>query len=239
MHSSTKSKLRIKDLPIIDRPREKLMAHGHEYLSNAELLAILLGTGVKGKNAVKLSEVLLRRFQLQKLSQVALKDIAAIPGIGKSKAARVVAALAIGERVFAKQSLTKIIIRSTEDILLHVRDIAERKQEYLVVLYLNARYELIQKEVVGLGTLNHMMITPKEIFRPALDIPCASIIVVHNHPSGDPTPSDDDIRFTTRIHEAGEVMGIGLFDHLVVSRTGYFSFRNNKTENKQQKSTRV
>lgn len=227
------SKARIKDLPLIDRPREKLYAHGGSNLSDAELLAILLGTGTRGKNAVKLGELLLRKHQLQTLSQVSLKDIAGIPGIGKSKAARILAALELGERIFSKPTMTKSIIRSTDDVLSHVRDIAEKRQEYLLVLYLNARYELLLKEVVGLGTLNHMMITPKEIFRPAIDTPCASLIVVHNHPSGDPTPSDDDITFTTRIHEAGEVMGITLLDHLVVSRSGYFSFRDNKINSKK------
>lgn len=232
MYSSPKSKLRIKDLPPIDRPREKLITYGQDQLTNAELLAILLGTGIKGKNAVKLSELLLRRYSLQHLPQVSLKDIASVPGIGKSKAARIIAALSLGERIFAQPALTKSIIRSTADILLHVREFADKNQEYLLVLYLNARYELIQKEVVGLGTLNHMMITPKEIFRPALTTPCVSLIVVHNHPSGDPTPSDDDIQFTSRIHEAGEVMGIALLDHIVISRTGYFSFRDNKKETK-------
>lgn len=222
-----KNKLRIKDLPAQSLPRERLLASGRENLSDDELLAILLGTGTAEQNVLVLSKSLLRRYPLKELSQVAISDIVKFPGVGRSKASRIIAALELGERLFAPESFSKAIIRSTEDALTHLRDIVEKKQEYLIVFYLNARYELLQKEVVGVGTLNSMRITPKEIFSPAVATPCAWIIVAHNHPSGDPTPSDDDIVFTTKIHEAGEVMGIPMLDHLIVGRNGYFSFRDN------------
>ena len=151
-----------------------------------------------------------------------------IPGIGKTKAARIRAALELGERAFAPVVFTTVVLKSTADVVMHVRDIAEKKQEHLLVLYLNARYELLRKEVVGVGSLNHMRITAKEIFSPALQTPCASIIIAHNHPSGDPTPSDDDITFTMTMQKAGDIMGISMLDHLVVARGGYFSFRDNK-----------
>jgi DNA repair protein RadC len=111
---------------------------------------------------------------------------------------------------------------------MHLQDIVLKKQEFLIVLYLNARYELIQKEIVGQGSLNSMILTPKEIFSPALQTPCASILVAHNHPSGDPTPSDDDLVFTDRIHKAGDVLGISLLDHIIVGTNGVFSFQENK-----------
>lgn len=227
-----KAKVRIKDLPLSSRPREKIFDKGRENLTDAELIALLLGTGSAKQNALVLSASLLREFPLQKLSTLPLGDLIRVPGIGKSKATRIVAALEIGERIYGSRSFSKVVIRTAEEVLSQVRDIIDKKQEHLVVLYLNARHELIQKEVVGMGSLNNILITPKEIFSPALLTPCASIIVVHNHPSGDPTPSNDDIRFTTKVHEAGGVIGIPMLDHLIVSKSGYFSFRENKVGNK-------
>ena len=222
-----KHKHRIKDLPITKRPREKLLSIGAENLKTSELLAILIGTGIPKQNAIILGEKFLRSYPLQKLAQTTVNEFSHIHGIGKSKFARVAAAVELGRRIFSS-SLTKIVIRSSDDILRETRNIADRKQECLIVLYLNARDELIQKEVVGLGILNNARIEPKEIFRPAMSSPCAAIIVVHNHPSGDPKPSEDDIAFTTSIQKAGEIMGIPLLDHIIICRSSYFSFRDNK-----------
>ena len=220
-------KLRIKDMPLTLRPREKLFAQGSKNLTDAELIAILLGTGSAKQNALVLGDKLLKEFPLQKLDGQ-LKEMVRYPGVGSAKAARIAAALELGERLFAPTSVSKIIIRNAQDVLSQVRDIAEKKQEYLIVLYLNARHELVLKEVVGMGSLNSLQITPKEIFSHALQTPCASLIIVHNHPSNDPSPSDDDLRFTKRIHEAGEVLAIPLLDHVIVSKSGYFSFREDK-----------
>jgi DNA repair protein RadC len=206
------------------RPREKLFAIGAKNLSDAELIAILLGTGSARQNALILGEKILKTFPLQNLDGQ-LQEMVRYPGVGTAKAARIAAALELGERLFAPDAISKTIIRNAQDVLSQVRDIADKKQEYLLVLYLNARYELVLKETVGMGSLNSLQITPKEIFSHALKTPCASIIIVHNHPSNDPSPSDDDILFTKRIQEAGEVMGIPLSDHVIVSKSGYFSFR--------------
>ena len=222
------AKTPFKDVPLALRPREKLLAAGCENLSEEDLLAILLGTGSAKQNVMLLSSALLKRFPLSKLAQTPSAELAGFPGVGKAKASRILAALELGNRLYTKESFTKVIIRSTKDALSHLRDIAEKKQEYLVVFYLNARYELLQKEIVGQGSLNSMLITAKEIFAPAIATPCASIIIAHNHPSGDPSPSEDDITFTKRIHEAGEVMGIPMLDHLIVTKSDYFSFRDQK-----------
>lgn len=222
-----RGRLRITDMPLTLRPREKLFTIGAKNLSEAELLAILLGTGSAKQNALVLGDKLLQKLPLKKLDGH-LKELVNYPGVGTAKAARIAAALELGERLFAPSSVSKIIIRTAQDVLSQVRDIADKKQEYLVVLYLNARHELVLKEVVGMGSLNSLRITPKEIFSPALQSPCASIIVVHNHPSDDPAPSDDDIHFTRRIHEAGEVMGIPMIDHVIISKSGYYSFREDK-----------
>ena len=220
-------KNRIKDMPLSLRPREKLLAVGAKNLSEAELMAILLGTGTTKLNAIALGEKVTKQFPLQKLDGQ-FAALVKFQGVGKAKAARIAAALELGERLFAPTTVTKVIIKTVQDVLAQVRGIAEKKQEYLIVLYLNARHELVLKEVVGMGKLNSLQITPKEIFSHALQTPCASIIVVHNHPSGDPEPSDDDISFTRRIHEAGEVLGIPLVDHVIITKAGYFSFRDDK-----------
>lgn len=218
-------KKRIKDLPVTLRPREKLLAKGAENLSDSELLAILLGTGTKQRNALSLAQFLFKSISLRELANVSPDQLEKIGGVGKGKAARIIAAIELGKRLFASSSLVKVIVQTTADALLQVKDIAAKKQEHLVVLYLNARHELLQKETVGMGSLNAMVIEPKEIFSPAVLMPCATIIIAHNHPSGDPNPSEEDIRFTKRIQAAGELMGIPLLDHLIVSHSDYFSFR--------------
>lgn len=200
---------------------------GRSHLADVELLAILLGSGSVKNNVLKLSEKLLQEYPLQKLTEVTASQLTKFPGIGASKASKVLAAIELGERMFAPTLLNKVHIRTTEDAVEQLKAYAVKKQEFLVVLYLNARQELLQKEIIGVGSLNSLVITPKEVFSPAIHQPCASIIVAHNHPSGDPNPSDDDIKFTQRVHEAGEVMGIPLVDHLVIAKSSYFSFRDN------------
>ena len=224
-----RNKLRIKDMPLTLRPREKLFAIGANNLSEQELIAILLGTGSAKRNAISLGEDLIKKFPLRKLNGE-FHSLVNYPGVGKAKAARIAAALELGERLFSPASITQVTVNNASDVLMQVRDIADKRQEYLVVLYLNARHELIQKEVVAMGSLNSLRITPKEIFGHALQTPSAAIIVVHNHPSNDPSPSDDDIAFTKRIHEAGEVLGIPMIDHVIVAKSGYFSFQTNKQE---------
>ncbi len=215
-------------MPFSSRPREKLETNGRSHLSDVELLAILLGSGSAKHTVLQLSQNLLEKIPLEHFDSVTRKQLMQFLGIGISKASTILAAIELGERIFAPAALTKVLVRSTEDALEQLKEYTQKRQEYLNVLYLNARHELLQKEVIGIGSLNAMVITPKEIYSPALSIPCSSIIVSHNHPSGDPDPSDDDITFTRRIHEAGEILGITLLDHLVLAKTSYFSFKENK-----------
>lgn len=223
-HSTTKRSKRIKDFPLSDRPREKLLTKGPENLTDVELLAIILRTGTKEYNVIKLSQKILRLFPLSQLSSASIDRLKKTPGIGEVKAIEICAVLELGKRIFGKTSLTKTIITSTHDALLQGKDISQKKQEYLITLYLNARHELLQKEVVGIGSLNAAIIEPKDILSHALLLPCAEIIIMHNHPSGDPQPSDADITFTKRMNEAGSIMGIALLDHIIIADTGYFSF---------------
>jgi len=222
------SKKRIKDLHPSLRPLEKLSAQGAENLSTHELLALILGTGKPGQNVLSMAGKILKQFPLKKLTRVKLDELKTIPGIGKTKAARIKAAFELGERAFAPAALNKVIINSTADILDQVKEITDKKQEYLLVLYLNARHELLEKQTVGVGNLNTNLIEPKEILTQALLSPCAFLILAHNHPSGDPTPSKADIEFTFRIQKAAEIMGLTLLDHLIVCISSYFSFESNK-----------
>lgn len=223
-HSTGKQKNRIKDLPLNSRPREKLLNKGAQNLTDAELIAILFGTGSTKQNVISLASTVLSQYPLEKLASVSSAHLEKISGIGKVKALHILAALELGKRVF-DTSVAKTTIYTTQDALAICRDITGKKQEYMLVLYLNARHELIQKETIGIGNLNTLVIEPKEIFSPALLSPCAEIIIVHNHPSGDPTPSEEDIHFTQRVQNAGEIMGVSLIDHLILSTSGYFSFR--------------
>lgn len=210
------------------RPQEKLMGLGVGNLSETELLAILINTGTQKNNALSLAQVLTKKVSSKELANLALPTLLAIPGIGQSKATRILASIELGKRIFSPNSLNSILIKSASDALNELRDLISKNQEQIVALYLNARGELLKKELVALGKVNTALIEPKEIFKVALAYPCTSIILAHNHPSGDPTPSSEDIEFTKKMHEASELMGIKLFDHLIVCKTSYFSFRENK-----------
>ncbi len=224
-----KTTKRILDLPKSDRPQEKLLQKGSSNLTNAELLAIILGTGRRKQNVISLAEQILKQFPIEKISLVPLENLIKIPGIGRVKAARVLAAIELGQRIFSKETVNKTYIRSTLDMLSQLREIADKRQENLVVLYLNARDELIKKETIAIGNINAMHIELKEILSPALTNPAISIIMAHNHPSQDPDPSDADIIFTKKLQEAGEIMGIKLLEHLIICKSSYFSFAENKT----------
>lgn len=232
MHTYARSKQshRVKDLPLSKRPREKMLYKGAENVTDVDLIAILLGTGTKTKNAISLAQTFLQQYPLERLATASFRSLKPIAGIGKVKMLRLFAAFELGKRIFANSSLSNISLSSSKDLLLQVRDIVEKKQEYLIVLYVNARQQLIQKEIIAVGRLNALYIEPKEIFAPAFATPCYGIYIAHNHPSGDTTPSDDDIRFTANIQKAAEILGIVLLDHLIVCQTEYFSFKENKIE---------
>ncbi len=227
--SKLKRTIKIKDLPKTKQPLEKLIAQGSQNLSDQELLALVLGSGTSKANAIGLAQRILSIFPLKALSQATLKQLTSIPGVGKTKAARLMAVSELGQRSYSTPALNKIVIQNIEDCLNQTREIIGRKQEYLLTLYLNARGELIQKETIAIGSLNSALVEPKEVFAPALVSPCASIILIHNHPSDDPTPSQEDIKFTKQIVKAGELLGITLTDHLIVCKSSYFSFRYSKT----------
>ena len=221
--------MKIKDLPKIERPREKLIAKGAENLKDKELLAILLGTGVEGKNVLELSDQILEKYPLKKILQLKYDDLVKIKGINSAKACTILASQELVKRALDKRDESLPKISSVEDILAQVVYMRDKTREHLMALFLNARNELLHKKPMFIGTLNANLVHPREIFQEALKQNACSVILAHNHPSGDNEPSEDDLEITKRIKEAGKLMGIDVLDHVIIAKgkTPY-SFKENK-----------
>jgi DNA repair protein RadC len=225
------SQLKIREMPAQERPREKLLARGVSALSDAELIAILLRTGLRGANAVEVGRQLLERYKsLTGISRCSVKELRRVPGIGPTKALELVAAFGLGERL-ARETLSKQKLDSPELVSELVGPEMRRLRiESLRVILLDTRYRLLHIEEVSLGSLNESIAHPREIFRPALTYSAHAVIVVHNHPSGDPSPSQTDHSLTRRLAEAAELLQIKLLDHIIIGapsegNPGYFSFK--------------
>jgi DNA repair protein RadC len=225
------SQLKIREMPPDERPREKLAKHGASALTDPELLAILLRTGVSGKNVVEVGRELLKRYgSLEGLSRCTVDELSAIRGIGPAKALHLVAAFGLGKRL-AQETLSKQKLDSPE--LVHALLGAEMRmlhKESLRVILLDTRYHLIRIEEISLGSINESIAHPRDVFRPALISSAYAVIVVHNHPSGDASPSQTDHSLTRRLAEAAELLQIKLLDHIIIGapteqRAGYFSFK--------------
>lgn len=217
----------VKEVPIQSRPRERLEQYGEKALANHELLAILLRTGTKGTNVVTLALSMLNQFEdLYYLKTASCQELMTVAGIGRIKAIELKAAIELGVRI-SQASQIKIgqITSSTkagEMLLLEMRGL---QQEHLVVLYLNTKNEIIKKETIFIGGLNSSIAHPREIFRGAVRYSAARMIVGHNHPSGNPEPSEADIQFTRRMSECGELMGIDLLDHIIIGEQEFISLK--------------
>lgn len=215
------SRKRIKDLPEFKRPREKLLEQGPQALSNAELLAILLRTGVEGKSALDLAQTILEKAG-PNLPQLGIEDLQSIPGIGEAKACQIVAAFELARRFLQRE---RHVIREPKDVLPYIQHIADKKQEYFLCLTLNGAGEVIQSRVVTVGILDASLIHPREVFAEAIADRAAAIIVAHNHPSGQLQPSPEDLAVTKKLYDAGQILGIELRDHLIITKTGWLSLR--------------
>jgi adenine-specific DNA-methyltransferase len=213
---------KLKDLPKVDRPREKFLEKGPDALSKSELLAILLGSGIKGKNVKQLSEQIIRKFG-NKFLTITVENLLEIPGIGHAKALQIISALELTKRFYIESSPKNDIILSSEKAISLTSEIRDKKKEHLVCLYLNARNVLLQKEVVSIGTLDKSIVHPREIFGPAVELRAAGIILVHNHPSGDITPSKQDNEVISTLLEAGRIMGVNVIDFIIVSENDAYS----------------
>jgi len=212
---------KIADIPDIDKPREKLIRRGASSLSDVELLAVIIGRGFPGKDVLQVASEIESRFK-DDLDKIGYEELVEIDGIGETKACQILASFELARRYFGKKDV-KITFPS--DVLPFVRDISDKRQEHFVCLSLNGANEVIGNRVVTVGLLNSNQVHPREVFSDPIVDRAASIILVHNHPSGDTEPSQEDIAITKRLVEAGELLGIKIHDHVIVSKNGYTSMK--------------
>ncbi|MBI4055922.1 MAG: DNA repair protein RadC [Elusimicrobia bacterium] len=215
----------LKELHRIEKPRERLQSMGPEGLKDEELLAILLRTGYSGKNVLQLSQELLKRYPQGTLFHTNLESLTQVKGMRGTRAATVVAAFELARRLQGNGFSGKPVLDSPSKVLDQLTFLRNRKKEHLIALYLTARHQLIEQEVVSIGTLSSSLVHPREVFAPAVEHRAAAVVVAHNHPSGDPQPSSEDREVTSRLVQAGRLLGIDFLDHLVVTENSYFSFK--------------
>jgi DNA repair protein RadC len=213
--------LKVKDKPKIERPREKLEKYGPSKLKDWELLAILLRTGTKDLDVVKLSQKILRDFKDEKILEASIEDLQNIHGLGLAKACEIVACFELGKRKL-KGKKTNILL-TPKDVWEAMSDIRSSKKEHFVVFYLNARNQEIEREIISVGTVNASIVHPREVFEGAIKNNATSIILAHNHPSGDTEPSQDDIEITKKLVHAGKILDIRIVDHVIVTDKNFLS----------------
>jgi len=218
--------MKIKDLPKVDRPREKLEKYGPERLSDSELLAILLRTGSEGVNVVELSSKILKKFSGVGLAKASVKELKSTFGLGAAKACEIVACFELGRRLL--QNKQSVLLLSPQDVWDQLKDIRDNKKEHFVIFFLDARNQEIKREIISVGSLNANLVHPREVFEPAVRHLAAHIIIAHNHPAGDPSPSQEDSDITKQLVDAGKLLGIDVKDHVIVSKTNHFSFKEHK-----------
>jgi len=212
--------LRLKDQPVSERPRERLVALGADCLSHAELIAILLRTGLKGANALEVAKQLVQKYgSLQSLARASIEDLRSIKGIGRDKAVALVAAFTLARKMACELQSESPILDNPENVVALLREQNLVKNvETLQVLLLNTRHKLIRIEEISDGTLDTLLVHPREVFKSAISANAAAIVLVHNHPSGDPTPSAADIKVTRDLIRAGQLLKIEVLDHIILGR---------------------
>jgi len=217
----------VKDWPEDERPRERLIAHGPAALSDAQLLAIIIKMGGPGRTALDVAMELLKEFgDLAGIEQAGIKEICRVPGIGKAKAAEIKAAIELGRR-HQKPKLAGASLCASGDVASYYQPrLKDKKKEEFLCLLLDTKNRVIRDEAVSLGSLTASLVHPRETFKNAVRESAAAVIFVHNHPSGDTRPSQEDILLTKRLVQAGEVLGIRVLDHVIVGEGGHFSFRD-------------
>lgn len=218
---------RFEDVPRQSRPRERMEVYGAKALANHELLAIILRTGTKEMNVMQLSMKVLACFDdLFMFRHTTLEELIKIPGIGKAKAIEILAAIELGSRTSRSTQIKEGTVTSSKWVgELLLEELSGLHQEHVIALYLNTKNEIIKKETVFIGSLNSSVAHPREIFKGAVRYSAARIIIGHNHPSGNPEPSEADHIFTERMAEAGKIMGIELLDHIIIGEHSYISLK--------------
>jgi len=227
-HKRHRGDTAIKELPAVERPREKLMRYGPGFLSNGELISILIGTGTKELSALTLANRVLAMEEggLPFLADCTYEELCCIEGIGEAKSCQILAAIELGRRISSAPRKDRVTVGSPKDVAdLYMEEMRRRPKEYFKVLYLNTKNEITAGEDASVGNLNSSIVHPREVFRNAVKKGAAAIIVVHNHPSGNPAPSQNDLDITKRLVAAGELMGIPVLDHLIIGDGNYISLK--------------
>lgn len=214
------------DLPETERPRERLIKHGAENLSSAELLAILLRTGTKSNSILNLANMLLRKYNLKQLSQASLPELMSIQGIKKAKACQLLACFEIASRLASFSDTPKPKIKTSSDVYALVSPkLRSLKKECFTALYLDMKNQLLREDTISIGSLSANIVHPREVFKGAILESAAAVILAHNHPSGDASPSNDDVELTKRLLSAGEIIGIKVLDHIIVGDGQFVSLK--------------
>lgn len=218
----------IKNIPKYERPRERFLKVGAENLSNIELISILLNSGTKDISAYDLAKLILHNINdITDLKDITLNKLKEIKGIGDVKAITLLSALELGKRVYYKKNISKIKMNSADKIYNFMKEeLYNKNQEYFYALYLDSKKNLIDKKLLFIGTINKSIVHPREIFKYAYLLSASSIICVHNHPSGDPLPSKEDIILTKKLKEISNIQGIQIIDHIIIGNNYYSFFEN-------------
>ncbi|MFJ7991111.1 DNA repair protein RadC [Peribacillus frigoritolerans] len=217
----------IRDYPKEERPRERFLQDGPQSLSNQELLALLLRTGSREESVLQLSGRLINSLKgLRLLKEASVEELTVIKGIGEAKAIQILASVELGRRINNLNDQDRYVIRSPEDGANYcMEEMRFLSQEHFVCLYLNTKNQVLQKTTVFIGSLNASIVHPREVFKEAFKRSAASIICLHNHPSGDPSPSREDIEVTKRLVECGKIIGIEVLDHIIIGEHKYVSLK--------------
>ncbi len=222
-----KDHITIKELPEEERPREKMIKFGADRVSNAELLAIIIRTGSRRDSAIALAEKILSKAEsLRELPLLTVEELMELNGVGLAKGVQIKAALELGRRMASSIRQEIKGVSSPKDVAEYLmEEMRYYQKEYFKVILLNTKNQIISTELISIGSLNSSIVHPREIFSVAVKKVSAAVILVHNHPSGDPTPSREDIEVTKRIVQAGEIIGISVLDHMIIGEGRYYSFR--------------
>lgn len=221
--------IEFKKIPSMDKPRERLVKYGAENLSNEELISIIIKTGSKRYSVKEVALKLLEQIgDISKLKDIGINSITKIDGIGRVKAIELKAAIELGKRVYVNKTDNNKYIKVSSDVYEYIKeDVVLKKQEYFYCLYLDTKNKVIAKKCLFIGTLNNSTVHPREIFKEAYLLSANKIICIHNHPSGDVTPSKEDINITRKINEISIIHGIELLDHVIIGNNCYYSFKDN------------
>ncbi len=218
----------VRDLPRPERPRERLQKLGPDALSSQELLALVIGRGIPKKSVMTIAQELLLRFgSVKSISQASIEELSQIKGIGIAKAAQIKACFELGKRESLEpDDLAPFDIKNPEAVVKAVRaSIQDKAKEHFKLILLNSRNKILRISPVSTGTLTTSLVHPREVFRDAITHSAASVVLAHNHPSGDPEPSEDDLKITRKLVESGKIIGIEVIDHLIICKNSHYSFR--------------